>query len=868
MNRIYKSVWNDTTGTWVATSEVARAKTKRGSGGKLVVAQVVMAGAALLGGVSAHAQYFEANGPEFAQASGPWAVAAGSGANAAEAGSVAIGADSKAAEVSTTAVGGFAQAIGSDSTALGGGATALGAGSTAVGVGAAASGDGALAVGYIGTSATAPDAVAIGHNAVASAANSVALGANSTTTASKADLEAPGYMPAGADTSLLAGTRALGEVSVGSDGAERRVTNVAAGLAGTDAVNVNQLKAVADSGTQHYFKATGSTPGTDDAYVAAQSWAVAAGPSATATGLASVAIGWSAMATNVSATAVGSLANASNDSATALGGGATASGASSTAIGAGAVATAERSVALGTSSTTSANLKADAYLLNSPNGSMIAGTDPVGEVSIGSDKAERRLTNVAAGSADTDAVNVSQLKALDSNIAAVADSGTQHYFKATGSTPGTDDAYAAAQSWAVAAGPSATATGLASVAIGWSAMATDVSATAVGSLANASNDSATALGGGATASGASSTAIGAGAVATSERSVALGTSSTTSANLKADAYLLNSPNGSMIAGTSPVGEVSIGSLGQERRLTNVAAGSADTDAVNVSQLKAVEAQTSATAAKVDGAVTYDTANGSVDKNNVTLGGDGGTVIHNVADGVALTDAVNLGQLNAAVNGAVNNAIGTAADPFVAADGNRDTEAAQATGTHSFAAGASAVASGANSAAVGANSMASGSNATAIGAGANASADNAVALGQGSVADRANTVSVGAVGSERQITNVAAGVQGTDAVNVNQLQQSMSGAVGQANSYTDDQIRSARRDSYGGTASALAVAGLPQAVLPGHGMVAMAGGTYGGQSAVAIGVSQLSETGKWVYKVQGTSDSRGQFGASIGAGMHW
>ena len=39
-------------------------------------------------------------------------------------------------------------------------------------------------------------------------------------------------------------------------------------------------------------------------------------------------------------------------------------------------------------------------------------------------------------------------------------------------------------------------------------------------------------------------------------------------------------------------------------------------------------------------------------------------------------------------------------------------------------------------------------------------------------------------------------------------------------------------------------------------------------AVALGVSQLSETGKWVYKVQGTSDSRGQFGASVGAGMHW
>jgi autotransporter adhesin len=194
--------------------------------------------------------------------------------------------------------------------------------------------------------------------------------------------------------------------------------------------------------------------------------------------------------------------------------------------------------------------------------------------------------------------------------------------------------------------------------------------------------------------------------------------------------------------------------------------------------------------------------------------------------------------------------------------------AQATAANAVAIGANAVASATNATALGATANASATNATAVGAGANASAENSVALGQGSVADRANTVSVGAAGQERQITNVAAGVQGTDAVNVNQLQQSVGGALSQANRYTDDQIRSARRDSYGGTASAMAMAGLPQAVLPGRGMVAMAGGTYAGQSALALGVSQLSETGKWVYKVQGTTDSRGQFGAAIGAGMHW
>lgn len=142
----------------------------------------------------------------------------------------------------------------------------------------------------------------------------------------------------------------------------------------------------------------------------------------------------------------------------------------------------------------------------------------------------------------------------------------------------------------------------------------------------------------------------------------------------------------------------------------------------------------------------------------------------------------------------------------------------ASGEHSLAAGAGAEATVDNAVAVGAQASASGTGSVALGAAANAGADNSVALGQGSVADRANTVSVGTAGQERQITNVAAGIQGTDAVNVNQLQQSVGSAVSQANSYTDDQIRSARRDANGGTASALAMAGLPQAVLPGRGMV--------------------------------------------------
>jgi autotransporter adhesin len=273
------------------------------------------------------------------------------------------------------------------------------------------------------------------------------------------------------------------------------------------------------------------------------------------------------------------------------------------------------------------------------------------------------------------------------------------------------------------------------------------------------------------------------------------------------------------------------------------------------------------------------------------------VLHNVAAGVDTTDAVNVGQLNdaigqvnASVGDAVNNAVANAVsnavidakDPLFSADGDRSVDAASATGTLAVAVGAKAVATGAgsvamgngaqatadNAMALGQNALASGTGSVAVGNGAQATAANSVALGQSSVADRANTVSVGAAGSERQITNVAAGTQGTDAVNVNQLNQSAGSTLKSANDYTDSKTEGTRRDAYAGTASALAVAGLPQAVLPGRGMVAIGGGTYGGQSAVAVGVSQLSENGIWAYKVSGTTSTRGQFGVSVGAGMHW
>jgi autotransporter adhesin len=272
-------------------------------------------------------------------------------------------------------------------------------------------------------------------------------------------------------------------------------------------------------------------------------------------------------------------------------------------------------------------------------------------------------------------------------------------------------------------------------------------------------------------------------------------------------------------------------------------------------------------------VRYDSKqNGPTNLSSITLQGDaasGGTAIHNVADAVDAHDAVNLGQIAALIDTAIDHAsTSDTTSALFSADDPSGTAAAHASGKHAIAAGDRARARGSNSIAIGSNADAIGVGAVALGADANASADNSVALGQGSVADRANSVSIGADGSERQLTHLAAGVSGTDAVNVNQLNRAMTGVLGQANRYTDDKIRSARRDASGGTAAALASAALPQAVMPGRGLVAASAGTYAGQSAMAIGLSQLSDTGIWSYKLHATASTRGEFGAAIGAGVHF
>jgi autotransporter adhesin len=152
---------------------------------------------------------------------------------------------------------------------------------------------------------------------------------------------------------------------------------------------------------------------------------------------------------------------------------------------------------------------------------------------------------------------------------------------------------------------------------------------------------------------------------------------------------------------------------------------------------------------------------------------------------------------------------------------------------------------------------------------------------------------------RQVTGIAAGSQDGDAVNVQQLRtvnetitQQMTSADNDLRA-TDTQLRSdltttqqglastqqdlsnLRSDVShmnsqlsAGIASAMATAGLPQAFLPGHNMVSIAGGAYNGQTGYALGYSRVLSNGRTTLRAAANISSRGDLGGTVGMGYQW
>lgn len=503
----------------------------------------------------------------------------------------------------STAVGVNAQAQ-TQGTALGNGANASNTGATAIGTGSVANGTSSVALGQ-NASAQNDNAVAIGHGSGAYA-NSVAIGGNARSTAERSV-----HIGAMTDSNITTGSASV------SIGADAQATASGAASFGTGA----------------------AASGTD---------ALALGQNSSSTGNGSVAIGYETKVSNGKehATAVGTSAEANATEGTVLGYNAKVNGDKGVALGSGAFVAAENgnktSVALGAGSqvndgdtvgTASLSIK-DTYGETSDSTTyQFAGTNPTGTVSVGSGSGSseqtRTITHVAAGqvsSTSTDAINGSQLYGVTQSIEKVeqnvAKTATRYYSvnatdTGTGSNYLNDGAHGLNS---LAAGNKAQAYGVGSLAIGYSSLAgsaanddTLFSSMAIGPYAKAQGTGAiafgnsssstgfggVALGGGANVSSYGGVALGGTSSVTVTGGVALGTGSQASTAAGLAGYLSGSKKADQADSvwTSTIGAVSLGGgtfktdSGEKiytRQITNLAAGTKDTDAVNVAQLKALE----------------------------------------------------------------------------------------------------------------------------------------------------------------------------------------------------------------------------------------------------------------------------------------
>ncbi len=719
-----------------------------------------------------------------------------------------------------------------------------------------ATGTDSVAIGPVAT-ASADNAIALGNGANASIANSLALGNGATTAVAAAT--ASGVI--NGTTYNYAGTAPVGVLSVGAVGAERQISNVAAGqvsATSTDAVNGSQLNATNTSvtdlstnvntsvnnlSTQISNLATTAAVGVkyDDVNSKTR---VTFNQGGAATTLSNVASGsLSATSTdavngsqlfNTTAQLNTLIANSGNQSqfvVNALGGGAqvdpvtgavTAPSFNTTTIdAAGNTTTATTSATVGDALTGLSNSLANTAAVGVKYDDVNSKT----RVTFNPGGAATTLTNVAAGSlsaTSTDAVNGSQLFLTNNTVVGlttqlnnIVNSGSSiKYFHASSSKA--------------------------------DSLATGTDAMAVGPNAQASGTAAIAVGNETVASGSSSVAIGDGAKATAAGSVAIGKGASDDQR-GTETYTGKYSN----ASNTTAGVVSVGNAttGETRVLSNVADGSRATDAVNVRQL--------------DGAVAESKAYTDTSLNQIQGS------IKNV-DGAIANVTSSVTKVEAAVTSVQNGTSG-------AFQVNNTRAAAQpkASGTNAVAGGMGSQASGNNSMAVGSNTVASAENATATGNGAQATAQNSVALGANSVADRENSVSVGSAGGERQITNVAAGTRGTDAANIDQVSRGIMNANINSKAYTDQRFADLKHNLKqqddtlsAGIAGAMAMASLPRSSVAGGSMTSVAMGNYRGQSALAIGVSHVSENGRWSTNFMGTTSSQNDTGVAVGVGYQW
>ncbi len=684
MNKVYKVIWNASIGAWVATSEIAKSKTKTKSktlnlsaavlSGVICFAPNAFAGTNTEGGIgqgtsisgttscregSANtanqkdiaigcgAQTQDRTGSNIANRNNPYNNSTGAYAGAMkQGGAISVGTGAVVEKGLGTAIGSYATTQGISGVAIGTGALSSENTALAVGRQSAATADFSQAIGNV-AAATGKGSLAIGHSATAEGYRSIAIGSPDIENAD------PVAGQAGAAYQPKMATKATGKDSIAFGGGA----------------------------------------------VATEENALAIGAFSESKGKKSVAIGTGAKAQKDNAVVIGDQAEASFEGGV--------------AIGKGARSEAENSIALGKDSKAS-QATGESFLTKQ--------SAPTGVLSIGDIGTERRIQNVADGAADSDAATVRQLKAARTHYVSINDNGQPGgNFENDGATGRN----------AIAVGVNASAAGREAMAIGGNAQAIGSGAIAMGSSSqtvgrgdvaigrNASTQGAegvnsnqsVAIGDQTKAIGDQSVAIGADVIAKGNSSVAIGGDDVD--KIARDTELSNTyteiTGGTLQAGKYPTTEANHGST-----------------AVGV---QAVGTGAFSSAFGMTSKATGDASSAFGVMSNAS--GKGAAAFGAVAQ--ATGDGASAMGINSLASGTNSTAIGS---------GNKPGEGANATGNSSAAIGSGAQATGDNSAAIGKGAEATNENAAAVGGGAKATGKNAAAIGGGAIADQENAVAVG------------------------------------------------------------------------------------------------------------------------------
>ncbi|WP_031234837.1 trimeric autotransporter adhesin Ata [Acinetobacter sp. COS3] len=715
-NKVYKVVWNASLGAWVATSELAKSKTKTKS--KILN----LSAAVLVGAISFSPTVFAATNIGGGSGSGTSISGdrCGEGtANTSGSRDIAIGCG---AQTQGTGISNIAnrQNPYNNSTGAFAGAQKQG-GSISLGTGATTQNNFGTAIGSYATT-TDIAGVAIGTAALSKGNTSLAIGRQSAATADFA--QAIGN---------VAAATGKGSLAIGHSATAEGYRSIAIGS--PDIENAGSVAGQAGASYQPNMatKATGKD-------------SIAFGGGAVATQENSLAIGAFSASTGKKSVAIGTGAKANKDNAVVIGDQAEAAHEGGVAIGKGARSDAENSIALGKDSKAT-QATGESFLTKQ--------AAPTGVLSVGGVGAERRIQNVADGAADSDAATVGQLKAARSHYVSINDRGTQGgNFENDGATG--RNAIAVGVN-ATSAGRDATAIGSAANATGWNSVALGANAKAAGTGAISMGASSDTVGQGDIAIGRNASTQGASGMRSgySNQSIAIGdqTKAIGDQSIAIGADVIARGNSSVAIGGDDVDKIA-----QDAELsktyTDITGG-----VLKAGRYPTTEANHGSTAVGTQAVATgaFSSAFGMTSKATGDASSAFGVMANASGKGAAAFGAVSQATGDGAAAMGINS-LASGTNSTAIGSGNKPGEGAKATGNGSAAIGSGAQATGDNAAAIGKDAEASNENAAAVGGGAKATGKNSAAIGGGAIADQENAVAVGQGAQSLVVGGVALGAR--------------------------------------------------------------------------------------------------------------